>query len=213
MNMPSRITVGKVPVLFKLSLVTYKETGHRYYVLEKGKVSGKDNILVRIDSKCVYAHIFGSARCDCREQLLSAMKKVGKEKDGLLIYCYDQDGRGIPLREHLMVYQIQDQGYDTVEANIKAGLKPDQRKYDEVIDILNRYQLKSIRLLTNNPDRLKQLSEAGINVTRIPFKVVKLDKYNAAQLIVKQTKLGHMFEWDLKKNEKLFNQSLKQIQW
>jgi GTP cyclohydrolase II len=112
-----------------------------------------------------------------------------------------------------MVYQIQDQGYDTVEANIKAGLKPDQRKYDEVIDILSRYQLKNIRLLTNNPDRLKQLSEAGINVTRIPFKVVKLDKYNAAQLIVKQTKLGHMFEWDLKKNEKLFNQSLKQLQW
>lgn len=212
MNLPSRIPNKNKPVLFKLFLYIFKNTGNHYYILEKGKAIGKNNILVRIDSKCVYAHIFGSARCDCKEQLDASIVKIAKEKNALLVYCYDQDGRGISLRDHLRVYKFQDEGYDTVEANIKAGLKPDARHYKEVIDILKNYKLKSIRLLTNNLARIEEVSKSGIRVKRIPFKAVNLDKYNAAQLVVKQTKLNHLFDFDLenKKVKELFNQSMKQ---
>jgi 3,4-dihydroxy 2-butanone 4-phosphate synthase / GTP cyclohydrolase II len=211
MKLPTRLT--NPITVFNLSLCTFKDTGNRYYLLELGNPRNKDNVLVRIDSKCVYAHIFGSARCDCAEQLHTAMQMIADEGEGLLIFAYDQDGRGISLPDHMTVYQKQDEGLDTVEANEAVGLRADQRDYAEVIDILKDYGLANIRLLTNNPQRLKDLPEAGINITRIPHKVVELDKYNAAQLMVKQTKLGHLFNWDLEKNKDLFEQSLKQIDW
>lgn len=211
MNLPSRITN---PITnFKLSLCIFEETGNRYYLLELGNVKNKDKTLVRIDSKCVYAHIFGSARCDCAEQLHTAMQKIADEGEGFLIFAYDQDGRGISLEDHMTVYQKQDEGLDTVEANLATGLKPDHRDYAEVIDILKEYGLTNIRLLTNNPQRLKELPEAGIEVERIPFKAVELDKYNSAQLIVKQTKLGHLFDWDVEGNKDLFDESLNQKNW
>jgi GTP cyclohydrolase II len=207
MKIPSRIAENTD--IFDLSLYMF-ESGNRYYIMSKGEIQGVKNLLCRIDSKCVFAHLFGSARCDCAEQLQESIKRIAKEGQGLLIYCYDQDGRGITLEEHLRVYMLQDQGYDTVEANIQAGLKPDQRNYDEVIEIFKSFDLKEIRLMTNNPQRLQCLEEAGIKVERIPFKVVELDKYNAAQLIVKQTKLGHDFGWDVEKYKGLFNQSMQQ---
>jgi len=213
MNLPSRIPNKRKPVLFKLNLYIFKKTGHKYYTLERGEI--KDNCLVRINSKCVYADIFGSARCDCVEQLHKAIKIFAK-KGGLLIYAYDQDGRGIDLRNHLKVYKLQDEGLDTVEADLKAGFKsPDRRNYEETIAILNDYKLKKIQLLTNNPHRIKDLPEAGIEIKRIPFKAVKMDRWNAAQLVVKQTKMGHLFGWDLKnkKVKDLFKKSLNQIGW
>ena len=208
MNLPSRL-VDPI-ALFKLYLYISKDTGHKYYVLEKGEI--KDGSLVRIDSKCVYAHIFGSGRCDCGEQLHTAIRKIGKD-GGLLIYAYDQDGRGITLKDHMIVYKLQDEGLDTVEANLKAGLKPDQRSYADIIAILKGYNLTKIKLWTNNPQRLHDIPEAGIEVERIPFKAVEMDKYNAAQLVVKQTKLGHLFNWDLDNEETkdLFKQSMKQL--
>ena len=212
MNLPSRITDKDDPGMFKLNLYIFEKTGNKYYTMEKGEVG--DDSVVRIDSKCVYAHILGSARCDCAEQLHLAIKFINSERKGLLIYAYDQDGRGISLRDHLRVYKLQDEGYDTVDANIKTGLKPDCRNYNEVVEILKDYGLKKIKLLTNNPQRIKDLTNAGIIVERKPFKAVELDKYNAAQLIVKQTKLGHLFEWDLEdpKTKDLFDKSMKQ-QW
>jgi 3,4-dihydroxy 2-butanone 4-phosphate synthase/GTP cyclohydrolase II len=211
MKLPSRIPNKKKPSLFDLYLFVFKKSGHKYYVLEKGKVRNKNNLLVRIDSKCVYANIFGSARCDCEEQLITSIKKIDKEGEGLLIYCYDQDGRGISLEDHMKVYKFADEGYDTVDANLKAGLKVDQRSYDDVAVILKEFGLNKIRLLTNNPHRIEELKRHGIDADRIPLKSAKLDKYNAAQLIVKQTKMGHLFGWDLndKKIKKLFDKSMK----
>src|SRR3989344_113270 len=211
---PSRIANKNNPVMFKLYLYVF-DSGHKYYVLERGNCKAKTNILLRIDSKCIYAHIFGSARCDCGEQLHEAIKKIGAEKEGLLIFGYDQDGRGISLEDHMVVYGLQDEGYDTVDANLKAGLKPDQRDYSEISNIIKDFELTSIRLLSNNPHRIQSIIDSGIKVTRVPFKVVDLDKYNAAQLIVKQTKLGHLFGWDLNdaKVKELFNKSLAQEDW
>ena len=207
-KMPLR-TDGTVS-LFSLFLYVFTSE-QRYYVLQKGDIIEKERVLVRIDSKCVYAHIFGSARCDCAEQLHEGIRRIHREGEGLLIYAYDQDGRGIDLKDHLRVYVLQDEGYDTVEANLIAGLKPDQRSYTEVAKILQDYKLNHIRLLTNNPDRVKALEEQGIKVERIPFSVAKLDRYNAAQLIVKQTKLGHLYGWDLDNPtiKNLFEESLK----
>ena len=115
----------------------------------------------------------------------------------------------------MVVYGLQDEGYDTVDANLKAGLKPDQRDYSEISNIIKDFELTSIRLLSNNPHRIQSIIDSGIKVTRVPFKVVDLDKYNAAQLIVKQTKLGHLFGWDLNdaKVKELFNKSLAQEDW
>jgi 3,4-dihydroxy 2-butanone 4-phosphate synthase / GTP cyclohydrolase II len=208
MKLPSRIGGGT----FDLYLYTFKKSGDNYFVLEKGDIKNMKNVLTRIDSNCVWANIFGSARCDCAEQLHEAMRKIVKEKKGLLIHAYNQDGRGLSLQNHLKVYMEQDKGYDTIEADRRRGFKkPDRRNYDEVIEIYKDFKLKNIRLLTNNPHRVESLRNAGMIVTRVPIEAVKIDKFNIAQIYMKKKVLKHAFDLDLDnpKIKKLFKESLK----
>lgn len=147
MKLPSRIGGGT----FDLYLYEFL-SGNNYFVLQKGDIVGKDDVLVRIDSNCVWADLFGSARCDCAEQMHEAMRRIIKQEEGLLIHAYNQDGRGLSLRDHVRVYMEQDKGFDTIEADRRCGFKnPDRRNYDEVLDILKDYQMTDLRLLTNNP--------------------------------------------------------------
>lgn len=209
MILPSRIGGGT----FDLYLYTFNKTKNHYFVLTKGKIFKTQDVLVRIDSNCVWVNIFGSARCDCAEQLHDAMRRIIKEKRGVLIHAYNQDGRGLSLKDHVRVYMEQDKGYDTIEADYRCGFKnPDRRDYQEIITILKSLKLKSIRLLTNNPNRIKALNDARIKTERVAIESVKIDKYNIAQLYMKKKVLGHMFSaFDLnnKQFKKLFKQSLK----
>ena len=206
MKLPSRIGGGT----FDLYLYTFKESGAHYFALAKGDLSGK-NVPVRIDSNCVWADIFGSARCDCAEQLHEAMRRMVKEGRGLLVHAYDQDGRGLSLENHVRVYMEQDKGYDTIEADARCGFeKPDRRDYDEAIEVIKDFGVKNLKLLTNNPHRIDSLKAAGFEVTRENIESVKVDKYNLAQLYMKKKTLGHLFEafeLDDPKTIKMFEES------
>jgi len=192
MKLPSRIAGGS----FNLYVYEFGPS-RRYVVLERGAVSGKNDILVRVESNCVWAHVFGSARCDCAEQMHEAMRMiVADPKGGLLIHAYDQDGRGLALIDHVRVYMLQDQGFDTVEADKQAGFaKYDRRDYGDAIKILSDFKQKRFRLLTNNPDRLEIIGE-HFDVVRIPLEAVPLDQWNAAQIFIKKEKMGHLFSFD-----------------
>lgn len=209
MKLPSRIAGGTLD----LYLYTFK-SGSNYFALKKGNIKGKDNVLFRINSNCVWADIFGSARCDCAEQLHEAMRRIVKHGEGLMIHAYNQDGRGISLKDHVRVYMEQDKGYDTIEADRRCGFKnPDRRNYDEIIQILHDFQVKGVRILTNNPHKIRSITKAGIKVKEIiPIEAVKIDKYNIAQLYMKKKILKHdfySFGLDDPKIKKLFKESLK----
>jgi 3,4-dihydroxy 2-butanone 4-phosphate synthase/GTP cyclohydrolase II len=209
MKLPSRIGGGT----FDLFLYIFEKSGDNYFVLVKGDIVGEKNVLVRIDSNCVWADIFGSARCDCAEQLHEAMRRINKEGRGLLIHAYNQDGRGLSLRDHVLVYMEQDKGYDTIEADERCGFdNPDRRSYDEAIAIIRDFELSDIRLLTNNPHRISSLADAGITSVREAIEAATFDKFNIAQLYMKKKALGHLFDsFDLEdpKIKELFDESVK----
>ncbi len=209
MKVPSRIAGGTLD----LYLYTFK-TGNNYFALKKGKIEGKSNVLFRINSNCVWADIFGSARCDCAEQLHEAMRRIVKNKEGLMIHAYNQDGRGLSLKDHVRVYMEQDKGHDTIEADRRSGFNnPDRRNYNEIIQILKDMDIKGVQVLTNNPHKVSSIIDAGIKVKKvIPIEAVKIDKYNIGQLYMKKKVLGHdfySFDLDDPKIKKMFEESLK----
>src|SRR5438045_7373029 len=151
--------------------------------------------LVRIHSQCLTGDVFGSLRCDCRQQLEMALSLIAGEGAGILIY-EQQEGRGIGLMPKLQAYELQDAGLDTVEANVKLGFRADHREFELPAEILKSLGVKAVRLLSNNPDKVAALERAGISVAeRVPCEVVAsahADDY----LRVKQEKLGHMSKYD-----------------
>ena len=187
--MPLKLVNNKVSD-FKLSLFKFEK--ENYHVLEKGKVDGRTNVIVRIESACPFAHLYGSQLCDCEWQLKKALEIIDDAGAGLLIYALDQHGRGVGLENHVRVYmQEQKLGLDTVEAHLSLGLEVDARDYSDVLSILRHYHLKKIILLTNNPHRIDFLTKNGIQVTRMPLEM-PLNKYNEKELRVKKEKMGHL---------------------
>jgi GTP cyclohydrolase II len=149
--------------------------------------------LVRIHSQCLTGDVFGSLRCDCRSQLEMSLERIAGEGRGLLIY-EAQEGRGIGLTNKLMAYQLQDQGADTVEANQKLGFEADLRNYRTAAAVLRHFGVGSVRLLSNNPDKIRALEAAGIRVTeRIPCQAQPTGR-TKAYLNTKKKKLGHLLE-------------------
>jgi len=146
--------------------------------------------LVRIQSGCLTGEVLGSLRCDCRMQLQESMKKI-QEENGLLIYLPHHEGRGIGLMEKIKAYRLQDKGYDTVQANHRLGHPADERTFREITDILKQKNIQSVRLLTNNPAKIKPLKEAGIDVNRVPLKT-KPTAENRDYLQTKKEKMGHL---------------------
>jgi 3,4-dihydroxy 2-butanone 4-phosphate synthase/GTP cyclohydrolase II len=165
--------------------------GKEHIALVKGEVANKDNIPVRIHSECFTGDVLGSVRCDCGEQLAMSMQMINEAKAGILIYLR-QEGRGIGLLKKLQAYNLQDQGMDTVDANIQLGHLADEREYDVAALILRSLQVKSIELITNNPKKINALEKLGIHVAkRIPI-IVPAHQHNLGYLKTKAKKMAHM---------------------
>lgn len=168
--------------------------GTQHLALIKGEVSGEQNILVRVHSECLTGDIFGSARCDCGMQLQMALAKIADEGKGVVVYLRGQEGRGIGLGHKLNAYTLQDQGLDTVEANIELGLPIDSREYGIGAQILADLGLSTIRLMTNNPAKYGGLAGYGLTITeRVPLPPFTT-KDNINYLKTKQQKLGHQID-------------------
>ena len=149
--------------------------------------------LVRIHSQCLTGDVFGSLRCDCRLQLELALKKIGEAGAGILLY-EQQEGRGIGLMAKLKAYELQDQGMDTVEANVELGFAADCREYELPARVLQLLGVKSVRLMTNNPEKVAALEQAGIAVAERVSAEVEPQETFAAYLKTKQEKMGHLLE-------------------
>jgi GTP cyclohydrolase II len=161
--------------------------------LVRGKLNGKTAPLVRVHSQCLTGDVLASLRCDCRAQLELSLKKIGQASSGILLYL-PQEGRGIGLMNKLRAYQLQDGGMDTVEANQELGFAADARDYDFSAQILKQLGAKKIRLLSNNPEKVRQLENAGIRVVeRVPCQP-RISKTSRAYLQTKKAKMGHILE-------------------
>jgi GTP cyclohydrolase II len=161
--------------------------------LVRGKLNGKTAPLVRVHSQCLTGDVLASLRCDCRAQLELSLKKIGQAASGILLYL-PQEGRGIGLMNKLRAYQLQDGGMDTVEANQTLGFAADARDYDFSAQILKQLGATKIRLLSNNPEKVRQLEEAGIRVVeRVPCQP-RISKTSRSYLQTKKRKMGHLLD-------------------
>jgi GTP cyclohydrolase II len=161
--------------------------------LQHGKLNGKLAPLVRVHSQCLTGDVLASLRCDCRAQLELSLKKIGQAPAGVLLYL-PQEGRGIGLMNKLRAYQLQDDGMDTVEANETLGFAADARDYDFSAQILKQLGATKIRLLSNNPEKVRQLERAGIRVVeRVPCQP-RVSKISRAYLQTKKKKMGHLLD-------------------
>src|SRR3984957_12386730 len=161
--------------------------------LVRGKVNGKNAPLVRVHSQCLTGDVLASLRCDCRAQLELSLKKISKAPSGVLLYL-PQEGRGIGLMNKLRAYQLQDGGMDTVEANESLGFAADARDYDFSAQILKKLGATKIRLLSNNPEKVRQLEESGIRVVRRVACQPRVSKTSRAYLQTKKSKMGHLLD-------------------
>jgi 3,4-dihydroxy 2-butanone 4-phosphate synthase / GTP cyclohydrolase II len=196
-----RMTTVQLPTSYgDFTAVAFREklTGKHHLALVKGDVNGAENVLVRVHSECLTGDVFHSLRCDCGEQLEQALSQISAEERGVLLYMA-QEGRGIGLLNKLRAYELQENGYDTVEANLELGFQPDMRDYGIGNQILADLGLSTIRILTNNPKKITGIEGFGLTVVeQVPIETPP-NPQNARYLATKRDKLGHkLHHQDLK---------------
>ena len=188
-----RMTTVQLPTAYgEFTAVAFRErlTGKHHVALVRGHVDGEENVLVRVHSECLTGDVFHSLRCDCGEQLDQALQRIASEERGVLLYMA-QEGRGIGLLNKLRAYELQENGLDTVEANLELGFQPDMRDYGIGNQILAELGLSTIRILTNNPKKITGIEGFGLTVVeQIPIEVEPKPE-NVRYLATKRDKLGH----------------------
>ncbi|WP_373976245.1 GTP cyclohydrolase II [Chitinibacter sp. SCUT-21] len=167
------------------------QTGVEHLVLTLGDIAG-DDVLIRLHSECLTGDALGSLRCDCGEQLQNALKQIQAQGRGALVYLRGHEGRGIGLCNKIYAYQLQDQGMDTVEANLAQGLPSDGRNYEDAAAMLKMLGIKSVRLMSNNPLKIDALNELGIPVTERLAHEVVANPENKKYLQTKKERMGHL---------------------
>jgi GTP cyclohydrolase II len=184
---------AKLPTTFgQFSIVGVEgRKGEEAVAIQHGRLGPGKAPLVRIHSQCLTGDVFTSERCDCRAQLEYSLRKIAKEDSGVLLYL-PQEGRGIGLLNKLRAYELQDNGLDTVEANRKLGFEADSRDYDFAAAALKALGIRSVRLLSNNPEKVRQLERGGVRVAkRVPCRP-RTSRHSRAYLQTKKNKLGHL---------------------
>ncbi|UCD99995.1 MAG: GTP cyclohydrolase II [Chloroflexota bacterium] len=200
-----RKVISRIPTPdgeFQLYLYTNDQDDKEHLALVMGEVSGKEDVKVRIHSECYTGDVLGSLRCDCGEQLRFAMHKIAMAGEGVLIYLR-QEGRGIGLLDKLRAYNLQDQGLDTVDANLALGHEADERDYTLAACILKDLGPRSVELMTNNPLKIEELLQAGVQVTQRLSLETTVTSHNVQYLFTKAQRMQHMLNLD-----HLFQQSM-----
>jgi len=175
---------------FRAVAFTPDARGREHLALVRGDVAGRDDVPVRVHSECLTGDVLGSLRCDCRDQLIASLERLGRMERGVLLYLR-QEGRGIGLANKIRAYALQDAGHDTIDANHLLGFGDDERDYAAAAAMLRQLGVASVRLLTNNPAKLAGLRAHGIAVTeRVPL-VMEPNPHNAGYLATKQRRAGH----------------------
>ena len=176
-------------------MVGYRDmrNNQEHVAIVKGNVFDQEHVLVRVHSECLTGDIFGSKRCDCGEQLHTALKRIETAGHGVVIYL-KQEGRGIGLLNKLKAYELQEQGYDTVDANLMLGFKEDERTYEVADQILRDLGIQSVQLMTNNPDKINQLLDLGVKIADRNAIEVESNEYDAKYLKTKKTRMNHLLD-------------------
>ena len=191
------VAMAELPTRFgDFHIVAFENNrdGKEHVAITKGDVIGASDVPVRLHSECLTGDALGSLRCDCRDQLESALRKIGQMERGMLLYLR-QEGRCIGLINKIRAYSLQDEGLDTVEANLALGFRDDERDYAVAAHMLMSLKIKSVQLMTNNPKKINQLTQYGIQVNgRIPH-IMAPNEHNRFYLETKAAKSGHMIDF------------------
>ncbi len=181
---------------FRLCLYLGPQDQKEHLALVKGDVFGKEDVLVRVHSECLTGDLLGSNRCDCGQQLHQAMRLIEEAGEGVVLYLR-QEGRGIGLLEKLRAYNLQDQGLDTVDANLALGHEADERDYEMAAAMLNDLGVQSVRLITNNPEKISQLESYAMRVAERVSSDAEIRPDNAGYLFTKAARMNHLLDVDL----------------
>ena len=180
---------------FRIQVFHEDATGLDHVALTLGDMQGPDPVLVRIHSECLTGDVFNSTRCDCGPQLHAALNAIVEKGWGVLVYLR-QEGRGIGLHAKIQAYHLQDEGADTLDANLMLGLPADGRTYTVAGEMLNGLGIESVDLLTNNPEKVSQLEQQGINIAKRTPLIVGVTEQNRTYLTTKRERMGHLIDKD-----------------